>query len=57
MIFAEFSLSGIGVVIRDSWGNIIVALSQKIMLPHPVDLVEALIANWTLSFAREIYIF
>lgn len=56
-IFSNFSLAGIGVMIWDSWEYIIVALSQKIMLPRPVELVEALIAKWIVSFAQELFIF
>ena len=55
-IFSELFLGGIGVVIRDAYGNVIAALSQKIPLPHSVDLVEALAASRAVSFARELRI-
>ena len=56
VIFSELSLVGIGVVIHDSYRNVIVALSQKIPLPQSVDLVEALASSRAVSFARELCI-
>ena len=56
VIFYKLSLAGIAVVIRNSYRNVIVALSQKIPLPHSVDLVEALAAIKAVSFARELCI-
>lgn len=43
-------------VIRDSVGLIIGALSQKIRLPSSAVIVEALAASQAISFAREISI-
>ena len=54
VIFYKLSLASIGVVIRNSYRNVIVALSQKFPLPHSVDLVEALAAIRAVSFAREL---
>ena len=56
VIFSKLSLAGIGVVIRNSYTNVIVALSQKFPLPHSVDLVEALAAIRAVSFARKLCI-
>ena len=50
-VFADRSLAGLGIVIRDEFGLIIVTLSQKIPLPSSVELVEALAARRALIFA------
>lgn len=55
-IFSKSSLASIGVVIRDSCGNVIAAFSQKILLPLSIDLVEALAASRAVSSARELCI-
>ena len=44
-LFEGSGCGGIGVTIRDSSGAIIGTLSQKIPLPHSVELVEALVAR------------
>ena len=49
--------AGIGVAIRDQSGQIIVALSQKIKLPHLVDLAEALACSHAALFAQELSLF
>ena len=56
-VFMDRSLVGLGIVIRDESGLIIVALSQKIPLPSSMELVEALVARRALIFAQEISIF
>ena len=56
-VFMDRSLVGLGIVIRDESGLIIVALSQKIPLPSSMELVEALAARRALIFAQEISIF
>ena len=56
-VFADRSLTGLGIVIRDESGLIIAALSQKIPLPSLVELVEALAARRAIIFAQEISIF
>ncbi|KAK7827171.1 hypothetical protein CFP56_031346 [Quercus suber] len=50
-VFTELTIVSIGVTIRDSSGHIIATLSQKIRLPHSVDLVEAMVASRELTFA------
>ncbi|KAL0005365.1 hypothetical protein SO802_012926 [Lithocarpus litseifolius] len=49
--------AGLGVVIRDSAGLVIGALSQKIRLPSSVVMVEALAARRAVMFAKEISVF
>lgn len=51
-MFTKLTIVGIGVTIRDSSGHIIATLSQKIHLPHSVDLVEAMVASRALTFAK-----
>lgn len=51
-MFTKLTIVGIGVTIRDSSGHIIATLSQKIRLPHSVDLVEAMVASRALTFAK-----
>ena len=43
-------------VIRDSDGLIIAALSQKVRLPGSVDMVEALAASRAINFLKELSI-
>ena len=56
-LFEGSGCAGIGVAIRDSSGAIIAALSQKIPLPHSVELAEALAAHRAVVFVQEISIF
>lgn len=49
--FDSIGIAGIGVMVRDFTGNIIAALSQKMQLPHSVDLAEALARNRVVTFA------
>lgn len=56
-VFANLGWVGLGVVIRDSEGQILAALKQKIHLPWSVDMVEALAARQALTFSQEISIF
>ena len=53
-IFEEQACAGLDVVIRDSTGLIIGALSQKIRYPGSVDMVEALAASRAVVFAKEL---
>ena len=53
-LFEEQACAGLGVVIRDSAGLIIGALSQKIRYPGLVDMVEALAASRAVVFAKEL---
>ena len=43
--------------IQDFAGSIIAALSQKIGLPHTVELAEASAAHQVVAFARELNIY
>ena len=43
-----------GVVIRDSFGQVLASLSEQIQLPFSSDLVEAMAAARALSFAAEL---
>ncbi|XP_075662978.1 uncharacterized protein LOC142632468 [Castanea sativa] len=56
---AFFGYSGMagGVMVRDSGGEIIVVLSQKIREPHMVDAAEALACNRAVTFAKELCLF
>ena len=56
-LFEGSGCAGIRVVIRNSDGAIIAALSQRIPLPHSVELAEALAAHRTVVFAQEMSIF
>ena len=56
-LFEHLGLAGLGVVFRDSGGNIIAALSQKIKLSQTVELAEALAAKRAVTFAAELSIF
>ena len=56
-IFDSLGYAGLGVVIRDSTGQIIAALSQKIGLPHSVETTEALAALRAVVFAKELSVF
>nr|XP_023896666.1 uncharacterized protein LOC112008569 [Quercus suber]POE55647.1 hypothetical protein CFP56_44752 [Quercus suber] len=47
-------MAGIGVVIRNSSGQVIGALSDKIHLPSTVDDIEAIACRSAISFALEI---
>ena len=55
-IFEDQACAGLGVVIRDSAGLIIGALSQKIRLPSLVVMVEALATSRAINFTKEITI-
>ena len=56
-IFDSLGYAGLGVVIRDSAGQIIATLSQKIGLPHSVETAEALAALRVVVFAKELSVF
>ncbi|KAL0000349.1 hypothetical protein SO802_014130 [Lithocarpus litseifolius] len=53
-IFQDLQMAGIGVVIRNSSGQVIGALSDRIHLPSAVDDVEAIACRRAISFALEI---
>lgn len=52
-MFGEFDLAGIGVVIRNSKGEVRVALSEKIKKPPTVDILELLVAKRAMIFSLE----
>ena len=56
-LFEHLGLAGLGVVFRDSGGNIIVALSQKIKLPQTVELAKALAARQAITLAAKLSVF
>lgn len=43
-------------VVRDKSGKAVGALSERIPLPHTVDVVEALVCRRAVSFAKELEI-
>ena len=53
-LFLEQRCAGLGVVVRDSAGLVIAALSQRVRLPGSVDVVEALAACRAMRFAQEL---
>ena len=55
-IFENLTLAGLGIVIRDELGMIIVALGQQSSLPSMVDMVEPLAARQAFIFSQEISI-
>ena len=54
VIFQDTGTAGIGVVIRDSEGMVIAALSERITLPSTVEDVEALGCRKAISFSIEL---
>ena len=50
-------MASLGVIFRDSTGNVIAALSHKILLPKIVELAEALAAKRAVLFVVELSIF
>ena len=53
LCFENLGCAGIEVAIRHSTGEIIAALSQRIPLPHSVEMVEAMAACRTIVFTQE----
>lgn len=56
-IFSNSSIAGLEVVIRDSDGQILAVLSQKVLLPHSLATAEEMAASRAVSFAKELRIF
>ena len=52
--FKDIGRAGLGVVVRDSQGQALALLSERVPLPFSSDLVEALATVWAISFALEI---
>ena len=52
--FKEIGKAGIGVVIRDSQGQVLASLSKQVDLPFSSDMVEAQAAARAMAFTEEI---
>lgn len=55
--FENSEMAGLGVVIRDSSGNVMGALSQKITKPHSVEHAEALAVRRAVILVKELMLF
>ena len=53
-LFLDQRCAGLGVVVRDSVGLIVAALSQRVRLPSLADVVEALATRQAICFAHEL---
>ena len=53
-LFLDQRCAGLGVVVRDSVGLVMAALSQRVRLPGSADVVEALAACRAICFAQEL---
>ena len=53
-MFAELEEAGIGVIVRDGKGDVIVALAEKIPYPGSVEVLEALAARRAAKFVVEL---
>ena len=53
-VFGEEQEAGIGVVIRDNEGQVLVALSAKVRLPASVEVLKMLAARRAATFTREL---
>ena len=53
-VFGEEQEAGIGVVLRDSEGQVLAALSEKVRLPATVEVLEMMAARRSALFAREL---
>ena len=56
-LFENIGSADIGVAIRDSNGEIIAALSQRILLHFSVEMAEAMAARRALLFAQELSLY
>ncbi|XP_065618702.1 uncharacterized protein LOC136062913 [Quercus suber] len=56
-LFDNNELAGLSVVVRDSSGNIMGALSQKIARPQFVEHAEALVARSAVTLVKELMLF
>ena len=52
-MFAESNMAGIGVVVRNSEGRVLAALSEQIVKPPTVEILELLAARRAVSFTAE----
>ena len=53
-MFNESDEAGIGVVVRDSTGQVLAALAEKIKKPRNVECLEIIAARWVVIFGQEI---
>nr|POE61983.1 hypothetical protein CFP56_41814 [Quercus suber] len=53
-VFKSSNTAGLSVVIRDSRGDILGAISVRVPLPHSVPEVEALACRYAVSFAIDL---
>lgn len=53
-MFGESDEAGLGVVIRNSKGEVMAALSKKIMKPPAMETVELLAARCAVAFSLEV---
>lgn len=53
-LFNESEEAGIGIVVRDSLGQVLAALAEKIKKPRIVDCLEMMAARRAVFFAQEI---
>ena len=53
-LFLDQGCADLGVVVRDSAGLVMAALSQRVRLPGSPDVVEALVARRAICFAQEL---
>ena len=54
VIFEEYDEAGIGVVIRNSHNNVVVVLSERILKPSSMVILEMLTARLAIQFVQEI---
>ena len=55
-VFKETKEAGIGVVIKDSTGQVIASMVERVSMPQTVAEVEALAARRVVKFAKELYL-
>ena len=53
-MFNESDEAGVGVVIRDSMGQVIATMAEKIRKPHSMECLEMVAARHAVVFAAEI---
>lgn len=53
-MFENLGCASIGVAIRDSAGEVIATLSQRIHLPHLVEMIKAMAARRAIIFAQDL---
>ena len=53
-VFDDANKSGVGVVVRDSYGAVLASCSKKIFRVYKAEVTEALTAGKAFSFAHEL---